>query len=599
MTGWHSNGAETEATRITPLPAPAGLGPAPVALSAPDGDTGLVDLLPHPVFAVAVEGGDAFRFVYTNDAYRRLLGDDEATGDLRHVVPANALVAHVRAFARATRECRPISFEAEWGGSAPLVPARRVAVDVTPILGADGTCEQLVGAAYDITEHRRIEAELAHRTRHDPLTELPNRVMLVEWLQHALTSCPPDARVGLVLLDIDHFKVVNDSLGHVAGDELLAAAALRLDRVLRAGDRLARLGGDELAVICHNVQQVDDVLTLARRLRAVFDQPFTLGEDEVFLGASVGVIVSEDEHDTPTRLMRDADVAVFAAKELGRGRVELFDDTMRQRAVKRLEIEGSLRRALVRGEFRVHYQPVVAFARSEMVGVEALVRWEHPELGLLEPADFLDIAEETGLIVPIGAWVLHEACSQTARWCAEFPNGPPLSVAVNLSARQLVDPDLVSIVDSVLAGTRLDPSLLMIEVNETVLVENRDRAAHVLQQLAARGVRIGIDDFGTGQSSLAHLSDLPVHTLKIDRSLIAGMGRRPADSAIVSAIVGLGHALDLHVTAEGIEDDMQLHALRALGCDLGQGYYFARPQPGQIVRALVHHRFRWSERVSA
>jgi diguanylate cyclase (GGDEF)-like protein len=559
-------------------------------------DTTTLDLLPHPVFAVAVEGDDVFRFVYTNDAYRRLLGDDTATGDLRHVVPANALVAHVRAFARAARERRTIAFECEWGGQ---VPPRRVAVDVTPLLGDGGVCVQLVGAAYDVSEHRRIEAELAHRTRHDPLTELPNRVMLVEWLQHALTSCRDENRVGLVLLDIDHFKVVNDSLGLEAGDELLSAAAGRLSRVLRAGDRLARLGGDELAVICHNVGHPDDVLSLARRLRAVFDQPFVLGDDEVFLGASVGVILSDGRDDTPTRLLRDADVAVFSAKELGRGRVELFDDAMRDRAVRRLEIESSLRRALVRGEFRVHYQPVVAFARSEMIGIEALVRWEHPELGLLEPADFLEIAEETGLILQIGAWVLHEACSQTARWRAELPHESPLSIAVNLSARQLIDPELVSIVDSVLAATRLDPALLTLEVNETVLVENRDVAVGVLQQLAARGVRIGIDDFGTGHSSLPHLSELPVHTLKIDRSLIDGLGRRPEATAVVSAIVGLGHALDFTVTAEGIEDDMQLHTLRTLGCDLGQGYYFARPQPGQIVRALVHRRFRWSERVSA
>jgi diguanylate cyclase (GGDEF)-like protein len=598
MERWQRSGADNDEARGGSALAPVPGDPTVSSASGnePVADTTLLDLLPHPAFAVAVDGDDVFRFIYTNDAYRRLLGDDTATGDLRHVVPANALVAHIRAFARAAREHREIAFEAEWGAN---VPTRRVAVDVSPILNDNGECIQLVGAAYDVSEHRRIEAELAHRTRHDPLTELPNRVMLVEWLQHALATCGPDVRVGLVMLDLDHFKVVNDSLGHEAGDELLAAAASRLSRVLRAGDRLARLGGDELAVICHNVARVDDVMALGQRLRGVFDQPFALGDDEVFLDASVGVILSEGAHDTPTRLLRDADAAVFAAKELGRGRVELFDDAMRERAVRRLEIESCLRRALVRGEFRVHYQPVVAFARSEMIGIEALVRWEHPELGLLEPADFLEIAEETGLIVAIGSWVLHEACSQTARWCAELPHESPLSIAVNLSARQLTDPELVSIVDSVLAATRLDPALLTLEVNESVLVENREIAIDVLQQLAARGVRIGIDDFGTGQSSLAHLSVLPVHTLKIDRSLIEGLGQRADNAAIVSAIVGLGHSLDFTVTAEGIEDDIQLHTLRTLGCDLGQGYYFARPQPGQVVRALVHHRFRWSERISA
>jgi diguanylate cyclase (GGDEF)-like protein len=591
MARWHPSNVESDGMR-NPL-APVG----PIADADGRAGSELLDLLPHPAFAVAVDGDDdnAFRFIYTNDAYRRLLGDDSATGDLRRLVPANALVAHVRAFARAAREHTAISFESEWGASIPM---RRVAVDVTPLIGDDGTCEQLVGAAYDVSEHRRIEAELAHRTRHDPLTELPNRVLLVEWLQDALAARVDDALVGLVLLDIDHFKVVNDSLGLEAGDELLATAAQRIDNVLRAGDRLARLGGDELAVVCRGVREVEDVLVLARRLRAVFDQPFSLGENEVFLDASVGAVVS-NPNDTPTRMLRDADVAVFAAKGLGRGRVELFEETMRDRAVRRLEIEGSLRRALVHGEFRVHYQPVVAFAGTEMIGLEALVRWEHPELGLLQPEDFLEIAEETGLIVPIGAWVLHEACSQTARWCAELPHESPLSIAVNLSARQLADPDLVGTVESVLAATRLDPARLTLEINETVLVENRVQFAAVLHQLAARGVRICIDDFGTGQSSLAHLNVLPVHSLKIDRSLIEGLGTQRQESAIVSAIIGLGHALGLAVTAEGIENDMQLHTLRQLGCDLGQGYYFARPQPGQITRALVHRRFRWSERVSA
>jgi diguanylate cyclase (GGDEF)-like protein len=591
MTGWQPSTDSDETPGLVPF-APTSSDARAVRDATPD--TTLLDLLPHPAFAVAVDGGDRFRFVYANDSYLRLLGDGAATGDLSQIVPTNALVAHVRGFAAAAREMRTVSFEAEWGAS----PTRRVAVDVAPIIDERGACVRLVGAAYDVSEHRRIEAELAHRTRHDPLTELPNRVMLVEWLHAALAARRDGSQIGLVLLDIDHFKVVNDSLGLEAGDELLAAAAARLARVLRSGDRLARLGGDELAVVCHNVAKVDDVIALARRLRGVFAQPFALREDEVFLDASVGVIVSEGTDDTPARLLRDADVAMFAAKELGRGRVEVFYDAMRNQAVRRLEIESSLRRALIRGEFRVHYQPVVAFQRSEMIGLEALVRWEHPDLGLLEPSDFLEIAEETGLIVPIGSWVLHEACSQTARWRAEFPDEAPLSVAVNLSARQLTDPDLVSTVETVLASTRLDPSLLTLEIGEAVLVANRELACEVLPQLAARGVRLGIDDFGTGQSSLAYLNALPVHTLKIDRSLIAGLGR-PEDATIVTAVVGLGHALDFTVAAEGIETDMQLHTLRTLGCDLGQGFYFARPQPGAIVRALVHHRFRWSERISA
>ncbi len=556
----------------------------------------LLDLLPHPAFVVEVRGDDHFRFAYVNDAYRSLLGADVATGDLRSIVPANALVVHVRAFARAVREARPISFEADWGTGKP---PRRVAVDVTPMVDAEGDA-WLIGAAYEVTEHRRIEAALAHRTRHDPLTELPNRVMLVEWLDEALARCASDRSVGLVMLDLDHFKIVNDSLGHEAGDELLAVAAQRVARVLRAGDQLARLGGDELAVVCNDAKRVEDVVTLAHRVRAVFAESFVLHDgQEVYLGASIGVAVSHGRLDTPARLMRDADVAMFAAKELGRGRVELFDDTMRERAVKRLEIEGGLRRALVRGEFRVHYQPVVDFTRSEVIGFEALVRWEHPERGLVAPGDFLHVAEETGLIVEIGGWVLQEACAQAARWAAESPDGPPLTVSVNLSARQLAHPALVSLVESALAATRLDPTLLVLEITETVLMENREHAIGVLQELGRRGVRVGIDDFGTGQSSLGYLKILPVHTLKIDQSFVDGLGNDPEDASVVSAIVQLGHALGLTVTAEGVEDGAQLNELRALGCDLGQGFYFARPQPGEVVRALVHHRFRWSQRESA
>ena len=370
--------------------------------------------------------------------------------------------------------------------------------------------------------------------------------------------------------------------------------------MLRAGDQLARLGGDELAIVCHDAKQVDDVLTLAHRVRSVFAESFALhGGSEVFLGASVGVAVSHGPIDTPARLIRDADVAMFAAKELGRGRVELFDDTMRERAVKRLEIEGALRRALVRGEFRVHYQPVVDFTRSEVIGFEALVRWEHPERGLVAPDDFLGVAEETGLIVEIGGWVLQEACAQAARWGAESPDGPPLTVSVNLSARQLADPGLVARVEGALAATRLDASLLVLEITETVLMEHRDAAVAVLQELGRKGVQVSIDDFGTGQSSLGYLKVLPVHTLKIDQSFVNGLGKDPEDASVVSAIVQLGHTLGLTVTAEGVEDGAQLNELRSLGCDLGQGYYFARPQPSEVVRALVHHRFRWSRRESA
>jgi diguanylate cyclase (GGDEF)-like protein len=564
-------------------------------------ETVLLDLLPHAAFIVAVDGEDMFRFVYANAAYQALFeGSDETlapVGDLRSVLPAHALVAHVRAFARCVREQRVISIESDWG---PVDLRRTLAVSVTPIVDADGVCRRLLGAAHEVTDRRVLEHELAHRTRHDPLTDLPNRVMLVEWLSSAIAKCRDGRAVGLVLLDVDHFKIVNDSLGHDAGDEVLSVAARRVDRVLRAGDRLARLGGDELAIVVHDVQRVDDVVALARRVRSVFDESFVLSSGvDVFIGSSVGVAMSAGVDDTPARLLRDADVAMFAAKELGRGRIEVFDEAMRERTVRRLEVESSLRRALVCGEFRVHYQPLVHFGRSEVIGFESLVRWEHPQRGLVPPDEFLPIAEETGLIVPIGTWVIQEACAQAAQWAAESDGAKPLTVGVNVSARQLLHPDFVGVVQGAIASSQLDPSLLVLEVTESALVEHHNEAVAVLQELASCGVRVGIDDFGTGQSSLGYLKRLPIDTLKIDQSIVEGLGKDPEDAAVVAAVVSLGHALGLTVTAEGIETTLQLQELRSLGCDLGQGYYFARPQPGEIVRALVHHRFRWSRRESA
>jgi diguanylate cyclase (GGDEF)-like protein len=556
------------------------------------GGTQLLDALPHPAFVVAVEGGESFRFVYANAAYRALLRHDDPRGDLRTVLPAPALVSHVRAFAQAVRERSPIGFEADWGESGLR---RALAVDVTPVVDGGGACTHLVGAAYDITAQRLLEGELVHRSRHDPVTDLPNRVMLLEWLERAIERAPAGVHVALVVLDVDRFGVVNDTLGHTVGDELLTTIAARIDRVLRAGDRLARLGGDELAVVCHGVRRIEDAEAVARRIRDVFTEPFVLADGrEVFLDASAGVAVSDESAATGAQMLRDADTAVFAAKERGRGRVEVFDAAMYRSARARLETEAGLRRALAQGEFRVHYQPLVQFARSEVIGFEALVRWHDPERGLVAPDEFLGVAEETGLIVPIGAWVLHDACAQAARWAAECGEGHQLVVAVNLSARQLADPDLVATVDAALAASGLDPALLVLEVTETALMDDRDRAVSTLRGLGERGVRVSIDDFGTGHSSLGYLKTLPVHTLKIDRSFVSGLGKDPDDSAIVAAVVQLAHALGLTVTAEGIEDATQLQELRALGCEFGQGYYFARPQPGDVVRALVHRRFRWA-----
>lgn len=556
--------------------------------------TALLDALPQAAFLVAVGADGGFRFVHMNGRYRDLLQLAPAvrnSGDLRSVLPADALVAHVREFAAAVHGPDSVSFETNVAGRA-----RAIEVHLTPLRDETGACVQLLGIATDVTDRAVLRRELAHRTRHDPLTELPNRVRLFEAIGEALERGRTTGRgVGVVLFDLDAFKVINDSLGHEAGDELLTLVAGRVHGVMRGADTLARAGGDELAIVCNDARSASDPVALARRVRDVFARPFDLQGRPIHLSASFGVSLSDGLDDDPGRLLRDADVAMHVAKRGGRGAIALFAEPMRERAVARLQVEEEMRLALERDEFRVHYQPLVRFDPAEVIGFEALVRWEHPARGLVPPMDFLPLAEETGLILPIGAWVLRAACEQAARWRDESvaDGRSPLSVSVNLSARQLNDPDLVDTVDRALADFDLPATLLVLEITESVLMEDRDRAVEVLHELTTRGVRIGIDDFGTGQSSLGYLKNLPVHTLKIDRSFIDRLGADPEDSAIVAAVVDLGHALGLTVTAEGIETPVQLSELRALGCDLGQGYYFARPQPGDIVRALVHHPFQW------
>jgi len=560
----------------------------------------VLDALPQPAFLVAIDDDEVCQFVHANARYRELFDLDlesDLGGDLRGVLPADVLVPHITAFSRASREGQTVSFDVSLDNGRCALTVEIVQM---PKDWGDERC--LLGVVHDVSEHKRIEALLEHRARHDPLTELPNRVMLLEQIGEALAhgrGRSARRQIGLVLLDLDHFKIVNDSLGLSAGDELFAIVAQRVERILRIGDTVARLGGDELAVVCNDARDEAAVVAVAERVRSVLAEPFVLATGEVFLTASIGVALSTGTDDSPERLLRDASVAMFAAKRMGRGRIEVFSEPMRENSVARLEMESALRRALVRDEFRVHYQPLVRFESSEVIGLEALLRWQHPEHGLVAAEEFLTVAEETGLIVPIGAWVLREACAQAASWIAESTDHAALAVSVNVSARQLADDDLVSIVQEALASSGLDPALLVLELTESTLMADRERAVEVLRRLTGMGVRVGIDDFGTGQSSLIYLRSLPVHTLKIDRSFVDALGRDAEGAAIVAAVVQLGHALGLSVTAAGVETPDQLAQLRALGCDLGQGFYFAHPQPGAIVRALVHHRFHWRQRDAA
>ncbi len=444
-------------------------------------------------------------------------------------------------------------------------------------------------------ERRTFEDRLAYQAQHDPLTELPNRVLFVEFLTLALARAPRRQTTSAVLfLDLDRFKVVNDSLGHDAGDELMVMLSTRLCAAVRPGDTVARFGGDEFTVLCDDLtmegarQQAIDV---ARRLLDVIEAPIQLNGEDQHLSASIGIALA-GLGDTPETLLRDADAAMYQAKAGGKGRWELFDEEMRSTARLRLETENALHRALERDELRIFFQPIVELGGGSCSGAEALVRWQHPDRGLVAPDAFIDLAEETGLIVPIGAWVLEESCRQLMEWRVNAQVSPTFSVAVNLSARQLAQADLVERVAAALERTGAPPELVCLEITESVLMA--ETTIEAIDALRALGVRLSIDDFGTGYSSLGYLRRFPVDSVKVDRSFVDGLGTEAEDSAIVGAVVGLGHALGLSVVAEGVETELQLSELVAMGCDRAQGFFFARPQPAEDFASIIANSRRWS-----
>jgi diguanylate cyclase (GGDEF)-like protein/PAS domain S-box-containing protein len=444
-----------------------------------------------------------------------------------------------------------------------------------PEFRGDGTVEHVLVMNTDITAVKRSEAELAHQALHDPLTGLANRTLLRDHLEGALarTRRRP-ATLAVLFLDLDRFKLVNDSLGHDAGDHLLVEVAARLSHLVRDGDTVARLGGDEFVILVEDLHSPDEPVHLATRIREAFHRPVTIGGNEVFTSASIGIAVARRGSDADG-LLRDADAAMYLAKARGRDRYELFDEGLRSEATEKLQMENTLRRSLEMGGLHVHYQPEVDLATGRAVGMEALARWEHPTLGLLDAGVFIGLAEETGLIVDVGTWVLHEACQRAGTWRHERADHP-MTMRVNLSARQLVQPDLVEVVVGALERASLPPSSLCLEITETALMDDPDLALKVLSDLHALGVHLAIDDFGTGYSSLAYLKRFPVDVLKIDRSFVDGLGVEPEDTAIVTAIISLARALGLTVVAEGVETPRQLDELRRLDCDHAQGFLFSR-----------------------
>ena len=455
---------------------------------------------------------------------------------------------------------------------------------------AEGNATRVAGSLTDITERKLAERQLVHDAFHDVLTQLPNRGLFSDLVARAVGRLRrhDDYLFAVLFLDLDRFKLVNDSLGHSVGDELLVAVARRLERCVRPGDTVARLGGDEFTILLDGIKAPNDATRVADRVQRELARPFGLGGQEVFTTVSIGIALSTSGYEHPDHLLRDADIAMYRAKSLGKARYEVFDREMHALASAQLELETDLRRALDRGEFRVHYQPIVSLATGRATGFEALVRWQHPTRGLLLPGEFIPSAEETGLIIPLGRWVLGEACRTVRGLCHGGEQADrPLSVSVNLSPRQFRHPNLVGEVREELEASGLPPECLRLEITESTVMENAEPSLVMLAQLRALGVQLHLDDFGTGYSSLSYLPRFPIDTLKIDRSFVSGMGPRGENAEIVSIIVMLAHSLGMEVIAEGVETAEQLAMLRALQCGHVQGFYLSRPVPPEEVPALL------------
>jgi diguanylate cyclase (GGDEF)-like protein/PAS domain S-box-containing protein len=476
--------------------------------------------------------------------------------------------------------------------SEPVVLIGRTGVEtavdltVAPIRDRDQRVIGTVLVFRDVTQERAMAERVSHQATHDALTNLPNRLLLMDRLEQALLRCPWHERlVAVIFLDLDNFKLVNDTLGHDVGDQLLRQVAERLIGSVRPGDTVCRLGGDEFVVLLTDIAERDDVLTLAEKLIARLDEPYHLGGQEYFCSASAGISIAQEQGTTPEVLLKNADIALYRAKESGRSNYQFFSEDMNQHAIKTLQVKTGLRHALDRNELVVHYQPQVELRTGRIVGVEALVRWNHPTKGMIPPMEFIPIAEESGLIFPISEWVLTESCRQAKQWQAV--GLPRLCVAVNLSGRQFRQTGLAKQVRRLLEDAGLDPDGLELELTESMLVKDAEAAIAMCTELKAIGVRFAIDDFGTGYSSLSYLKRFPVDTLKVDRSFIKELPGNSEDAAICTAIVAMAHSLNLSVVAEGVETPGQRDFLARKGFDSAQGYLFGRPVPAEQLTALL------------
>ena len=554
------------------------------------------------------------RRLYNSPAYQRVLGysqeELQATSSIEQIHPDDRQrVLKAAEKARLSGQGERVEYrirhkDGSW---------RTLESTACAIRNAKGETDKLVIVNRDITERKRAEELLVHNAFHDGLTNLPNRALFLDRLQHALTLSKRHSnyKFAVLLIDVDEFKVINDSLGHRAGDELLIQIGQRLkDSVRRADmvsrprmndvpgrltndDTLARLGGDEFAILLDDIRDPIEAVRVAERVQVELGIPFVVNQQEIVISASIGIASSTSPHTQAEDLVRDADIAMYRAKRAGKARCEVSDTAMHANAVKRLRLETDLRKALDQGEFRVYYQPILSLQTGKITGFEALTRWQRPE-GILSPIEFIAVAEEIGLIIPMNRQLLREACQHLCSWQSEFPARPPLTMSVNITPREFAQPDLASEIGKTLEQVGLDPGCLQLEIVETIAMGDAEKSGLVLAQLKALGVRLSIDDFGTGYSSLSRLRRIPVDTLKIDRAFISHMDRDLESREIVRIIIMLAHNLGLKVVAEGTETQEHINLLKQLNCEMAQGYFFSRPGDDQAMLALLgsDHRAR-------
>jgi diguanylate cyclase (GGDEF)-like protein/PAS domain S-box-containing protein len=554
---------------------------------------------------IAVVDVDGHR-LYNSPAYEKMLGYSQeelaTTSSIDQVHPDDrARVVEAAEKARRTGgdrlEYRIRHKDGTW---------RVLESTASAIAGKNGEVEGLVIVNRDITERKRAEALLEHDAFYDRLTNLPNRALLLDRLQRAIAISlrHHDFRFAVLFIDIDEFKVFNDSLGHSAGDNLLVQISQRLTACLRGADTvahprfsknvggdstLARPGGDEFVVLAEELRDASDAIRMSERIQQRLAKPFSVDGHEVVVHASIGIVFSTIASAQASDVLRDAEIAMYRAKRAGKARCEVFDSAMQTQAVKRLQLETDLRRALESDEFRVHYQPIVSLENAQVVGFEALSRWKRPE-GMVMPGEFIKVADETGIILPMNRQLLRESCEQLQRWHVLFPSETPLTISANITAKQFAQPDLAAQIGEILQQTGIDPRCVDLEITENIAMADPERSAVAFSQLKALGVRLSIDDFGTGYSSLSRLQRFPVDILKIDRAFISGMDHDHETCEIVKIIVMLAHSLRLKVVAEGIEEPAQVDLLRSMGCELGQGYLFSKPASAESIAQLLTNR---------